>query len=539
MLRKPDGDLTQDSSTMSEMLNTFFASVMTHEPADEPIPHLEYDRNPPPFPRKIVFDTEEVAKFQQQIKPNKACGPDLIHPRVLRMCPALVKPMTIMFNASMSSGILPQDWRDAHVTPIYKGSCRLSCKNYRPVSLTSQMVKLMEKLVLSRLWDYLNSFQSLSVDQHGFQPGASCTTQLLDCLDDWTRMADEGKSVDIIYLDFAKAFDSVPHKRLAHKLHTIGIQGTMLRWLQAFLAHRRQRVVLQGMQSDWLPCTSGVPQGSLLGPTLFLIYIDDMPLNLESDVKLFADDSKVYRAVRSHVDEDTLNRDLAKLATWSARWLLRFNESKCVVLTVQPQHRDNVPRYTLNGVYLQPVTEQKDLGVIITSDLKPTTHINKICAKSRSKIGLIKRCFTQLSPEKMRILFQSLVRPLLEFASPAWSPWLVKDIENLESVQNKCMRMSNSTGWEPLVSRRRKADLREAYKCLNGESKLKPTKLFSLSNQALRGQQRLSQQYSRTDLRKHYFSRRVVRDWNYVSNLPPISTTYAQFKSKLRRVTLP
>ncbi len=172
-----------------------------------------------------------------------------------------------------------------------------------------------------------------------------------------------------------------------------------------------------------------------------------------------------------------------------------------------------------------------------TSDRRPI--LIRFFAKSRSKIGLIKQCFTQLSPEKMRTLFQSLVHPLLELASPAWSPWLVKDIENLETVQNKCMRMCNSTGWESLEPRRRKADLWEAYKCLNGESNLKPTKLFSLSNQALRGQQRLSQQYSRTDLRKHYFSRRVVRDWNYVSNLPPISTTYAQFKSKLRRVTLP
>ncbi len=264
-----------------------------------------------------------------------------------------------------------------------------------------------------------------------------------------------------------------------------------------------------------------------------------MPLDLVSDAKLFADDSKIYRAVRSHVDEATLNNDLAKLAAWSARWLLKFNESKCVVLTIHPQRRDSVPRYTLNGVYLQPVSEQKDLGVIISSDLKPSIHINKICSKARSKIGLIKRCFTQLSPEKMRILFQSLVRPLLEFASPAWNPWLVKDVNTLEAVQNKCMRMSNATGWESLESRRRKADLREAYKCLNGESKLDPSKLFSLSGLNLRGEQRLSQQYSRTDTRKHYFSRRVVKDWNYVSRLPPTSTTYAQFKAKLRRVTLP
>ena len=209
------------------------------------------------------------------------------------------------------------------------------------------------------------------------------------------------------------------------------------------------------------------------------------------------------------------------------------------MLTIHPHHRDSVPRYTLNGVYLQPVSEQKDLGVIISSDLKPSTHTNKICSKAQSKIGLIKWCFTQLSPEKMRILIQSLVRPLLEFTSPAWNPWLVKDINSLEVVQNKCMRMANATGWEILESRHHKADLREVYKCLNGQSKLDPSKLISLSGLNLCGDQRLSQQYCRTDTRKHYFSRRVVKDWNYVSKLPPTSTTYAQFKSKLQRVTLP
>ena len=312
------------------------------------------------------------------------------------------------------------------------------------------MVKILEKIIASHIHDLLSKNKFISCDQHGFQESASC-----------------------VYLGFAKAFDSVPHKRLILKLKLAGIRVKVLRWIEGFLWGRRQRVVLRNGSSHWRQVTSGVPQGSILGPLLFLIYVNDIPELVSSTAKMFADDTKVYCHTPDLESCKYLQDDPNKLGAWSSKWLLNFNAHKCVVLKI----RESLNYlYTLDGVPLKSVSSQKDLGVIISNDLKPRNHITSIVSKANQRVGLIKRCFTHLNFDLIYRLFKAIVMPILEYGSPTWSPALLCDINDLEKVQKNCYRVATDLtevcgpGWEPptLISRREFADLCEVYKYTHG-----------------------------------------------------------------------
>ena len=221
--------------------------------------------------------------------------------------------------------------------------------------------------------------------------------QLIECLNDWVRNFDENVQTDVVYLDFAKAFDSVPHDRLLLKLRHLGIRGKILRWIQAYLKGRKQRVVLRNGQSSWCEVDSGVPQGSILGPLLFLLFINDLPISIDSSIKLFADDTKLYRKIESLEDCESLQRDLNRLGAWSKQWSLRFNEKKCVVLKIR-EKLDYC--YTLNGVKLDSVESQRDLGIMIYNKLSPSEHVQSLVSKSNRKIHMIKRCFLRSHSSK-------------------------------------------------------------------------------------------------------------------------------------------
>ena len=319
---------------------------------------------------------------------------------MLRNVPEFDVPLAKMFNDSLNTGIVPTDWKSANVVPIFKSGSRSSCNNYRPVSLTSQVCKLFERIMLENILEHTDRNNIIHCDQHGFQSGCSCVTQLIECLYDWTQNHDEGKETDIIYLDFSKAFDSVPHDRLISKLRNLGIRGKILKWIESFLKGRKQRVIMRNGSSSWCEVISGVPQGSILGPILFLLYVNDLPRDVGSSIKLFADDTKLYHGVETLEDCGILQQDLNKLSAWSSRWLLKFNEKKCVVLKVGQCLNY---AYSLNGSILECVEKQKDLGVIINNKLTPSDHIQYLVSKSNRKIHMIRRCFSGLTKEKIYI----------------------------------------------------------------------------------------------------------------------------------------
>ena len=253
-----------------------------------------------------------------KLKSGKAAEPDDI-PTILltETAEALALPISIIFRKSLDEGRVPSMWKQAKVTAIFKKGNRTSANNYRPVSLTCLLCKLMETLIRNKIMDHMQENNLICREQHGFTPRRSCVAQLLDTLDCWTEILDNGGSIDAIYMDFRKAFDSVPHRRLLHKVRAHGVQGSVLDWIDAFLSERKQRVYINGSQSQEGQVTSGIPQGSVLGPILFVIYINDLPNEVESEVRIFADDTKLFTQSNEQRDREILQADLDRLHQWS------------------------------------------------------------------------------------------------------------------------------------------------------------------------------------------------------------------------------
>nr|VZI25394.1 unnamed protein product [Spirometra erinaceieuropaei] len=324
----------------------------------------DYDFDEGPKIESVSFDEATVRKELMTLNESKSPGPEDIPPKLLKELAAeLAKPLSMLFQASFEAGGLPADWKSARITPLHKGGSKASANNYRPISLTSICCKLMEKIIKRELMRFLEQHNLLSDAQHGFRSGRSCVTNLLNCLERWTRSVDEGSALHVVYIDFKKVFDSVPHQRLLHKLSRTGVRGNLIKWIQSFLLDRCQTVHVGGQKSTEVAVESGVPQGSVLGPTLFIIYVNDCVSELDCGVAMFTDDIKLWRVIRTADDEEHLQANLNRLQQWSKAWLLPFNEKKCNILRVGRARSPNHMACCLNGIPLQEVDSQKDLGI--------------------------------------------------------------------------------------------------------------------------------------------------------------------------------
>ena len=330
---KDNGRLFNTARDKADILSRQYQSVYTKEDQDSPVP----DPEGTPYPRMEDFSvTEEgVEKLLQRSNPHKASGPDMIPARLLKECSKdLVPILTTIFNKSLQTGRVPNDWKKANVSAIFKKGQRYDPANYRPVSLTCLCCKLLEHVVVSNIRKHVDKEKILTDCQHGFRARSSCETQLVTLVHDLTSAMDRETQTDMVILDFSKAFDRVPHKRLLRKLHHYGIRGHLHEWVTDFLSGRTQSVVIEGVSSGSAPVVSGVSQGSVLGPLLFLLFINDLPNNLNSQTRLFADDCIVYRTVRNQEDCMALQQDLHKLAEWENNWGMEFHPQKCSVLRV-------------------------------------------------------------------------------------------------------------------------------------------------------------------------------------------------------------
>ena len=304
-LEDEEGKLHTLDTDKTDIMNVFFCSVYTEENTSR-IPDFD-NRSPKDLPLPII--TEDIVfKKLKALNVNKSPGPDRLHPFILREAADILKvPLSIIFNLSLNQGSLPQLWKDAEVTPIFKKGKKSSPGNYRPVSLTSIVVKIFESILRDCIIEHMSSNNLFSCHQHGFINGRSCTTNLLNVLDSWTDAIDNGFSVDAIYLDFAKAFDIVPHQRLLKKLMGYGIRGLVLDWIENFLTGRRQCVCINNAKSKLSNVTSGIPQGSVLGPILFVIFINDMPDHCTGRLEMFADETKLWKVLEHITDADALH----------------------------------------------------------------------------------------------------------------------------------------------------------------------------------------------------------------------------------------
>ena len=374
--------------------------------------------------------------------------------------------------------------------PFYPG-------NYRPVSLTSQLGKMCERVIREVLVDFVERNQLIKESQHGFRKGKSCLTNLLDFLENVTNLVDKGIPVDVIYLDFQKAFDKVPHQRLLYKLRKFGVSEQVTRWIKVWLENRRQRVVIQGEYSDWETVWSGVPQGSVLGPILFILFIDDIDEDVISKVWKFADDTKLMGRVDDEESRGTLQLDLSRMFGWSKDWMMLFNADKCGVMHIGAKNEREELR--LDGALLKELSEEKDLGVIVQNDLK----VNKQCIKAANSanrmLGMIKRNFVCKDKDVIMPLYKTLVRPHLDYCVQAWRPHLVKDVTRLEKIQRRATKMIRGCekldyegrverlGLTRFEMRMRRADLIEVFKIMNGLEGIDEKKFFERSTRDTRG----------------------------------------------------
>jgi hypothetical protein len=307
-------------------------------------------------------------------------------------------------------GMLPIEWKTANITPIFKKGSKNSRENYRQRSLTGIICKIGEKVVRSRDLDFWYRMNILSENQFAYFKGKSTVTNLLSTVDDWVRSRNSGVHTDVIFLELAKAFDSVPHERLILKLRSYGIEGSLLSWFRHFITGRKQGVVIRGTFSEWSPVSSGTPQGTILGQILFLIYIHDITDCILSKVKLYADDTKSYREIKDPVlNTHILQNDLNSLDEWAHTWQLKFNVEKCETMRLTHSNDTLKSSYTLGTSILKDTESFKDLGVTVSPDLTWSKHICIAVNKANTILGTIKRSVGTANTKVFSMLYNALV----------------------------------------------------------------------------------------------------------------------------------
>ena len=311
-----------------------------------------------------------MTKLLKGLNPSKALGPDELHPRVLKELATELDPIFAhLFQQSTDTGETPKEWSLANICPLFKKSHRSLACNYRPVSLTCVPCKLLEHIICSNIMAHLDEYKLLSDRQHAFRKGHSCETQLTTVINDWAKILDNRGQVDTFRLDFEKAFDTPPHELLKSKLLSYGIGG------------------VNGVKSDWAPVLSGVPQGTVLGPLLFSLYINDISWDIESEIRLFADDCVCYREIKDGEDTMKLQRDIDRLGSWARKWGMKFQPVKCNMKQTRKRIKKIHASYTLEGTDLENIESIKYLGVTITSDLRWNTHVSQCSSQDLKRAG--------------------------------------------------------------------------------------------------------------------------------------------------------
>lgn len=427
------------------------------------------------------------------------------------------------------------------VTPLYKSGDKLDPRNYRPVSLTSICCKIAEKIIVAELLQHALNNEIIPKEQHGFLPGRSVVTNLLDSANVWTKIVDRGQPLDIIYLDFSKAFDKVPHNFLIHKLNAYGIKGRLLQWINAFLSNRSFCVRVGKSFSVEMTASSGVPQGSVLGPILFLLYTADLLSSIGCPYSAYADDIKIFG---NPLDVD-FQAELNKIVEWSNLWRIPLNASKCCVLHCGLNNPNKT--FIVNGSPLMAKNSQKDLGVIVTNKLSWSEQSTAAAGKAKRMLFLLKKVFRYPSYELIKKLYCTYIRPHLEYAIPVWRPSLVRDIETLEKVQHQVTRWTRDLCVLPynrrldlisltsLKTRQNRADLIQMFRITHDLFPQKKEKFLQIAtDKRLRGHRfKISKEPFKTTTRKTFLTNRAFDLWNDLSaNIVEADSVY-KFKKLL------
>ena len=492
-LHTAEGTLTNDAQAKTNRLQEQYAKVFSNpELADVEACLRNVKTDSDVELTDLTFAEEEIINAIAQLDPYSATPDGDIPARVLVSCKEqLATPLKLMWAESFETGSIPAAMKMQYITPIFKKGNKTDPANYRPVSITSHLIKIFERVLRTHLVSHLEDNELLNKNQHGFRAKRSCLTQLIHHVDHILNCLNSGEEVDCIYLDFAKAFDKVDHKILLAKLNKFGIKGKDYNWIKEFLTARLQTVVVEGKKSLFVPVISGVPQGTVIGPILFILYINDLIDILKSSKGLsFADDTKLVKAISGMHCVSLLQQDLWLVIKWSIMNNMELHEKKFQVLNYvlnsslllrqlpfDPETKEYV---TSEDHPLEPIDVVRDLGVFLSNDRSWTPHIEQTVQSARTMASWVLSTFRDRSPLLMMTLFKTMVRSRLEYCCPVWNPHKVQDIKAIENIQRsftkKIIGCQDLNYWDRLKKlnvlslqrRRERYCIIHVWKMLNG-----------------------------------------------------------------------
>ena len=436
-----DNGLIFDCKAKANLMNKHFCEITKIKSQSLQLPQVVLKTSAKL--NNINITQDEVLHELKNLDTSKSVGPDGVSPFILKNCCYVLCPfITRLFEKIVSQGLYPQSWKIANVLPIFKSGDPGLPSNYRPISITSVLSKLLERIVHHQMYDYVMKYNLISPAQSGFIKSDSCTNRLMHFINSIYCMLESKKQVAVIFLDIKKAFDKVWHKGLVHKLREIGIGGSLLNLISTYLQQRRQRVVIDGFQSELTELFAGVPEGGVLSTLLFNIFINDITDCIQSSVSLFADDTSIYSDFDSINDPHilTLQNDLYRIEQWAKTWCIEFNPMKCKCMVF---HKKNVghisPVFNFLGTDIEIVNSYCYLGVTLDDKLTWSSHITNIVSKCNLMLNVMKQYKYYLSRHTLKVIYLSYVKSITDYADMLLSNLSLLQEHKLEQIQYHAM----------------------------------------------------------------------------------------------------
>ena len=547
-----NGVLYESDDDIANVMNNYFVNQATVDKPDEDVPMNQ--NNIINQLKEIQLQEKEVEDILLSLNERKASGPDLINNKIIKKIGKyLAKPLTKLFNLSLFYSTYPTIWKQSLIVPIHKkGSIHL-CSNYRPVALTSCLSKVFETCVMKHISNFFLDNKIITHLQSGFRPGDSTVYQLTDLYNYIPKAMDDGKEVKAVFCDISKAFDRVWHKGLLYKLQGNGINGKLILWFKSYLEKRKQKTVINGFTSDNKSVLAGVPQGSVLGPLLFLVYINDIVDNISCNIKLFADDTSLYITLDDYaLGYRTLNSDLRLISDWADKWQVKFSTGKTESITFSRKvHSHTHPDLYLGDSKIKDVKNHKHLGLTFQNDGQWHCHIEQLVSKVGPMINCFRSLKYRLNRKTLEKLYKSYILPLFDYCDYIWDNCNLGQVDILEQFQLDALRticgavrgtnhnkIYNETGFIPLIQRRKFHKTCTFYKMIKGMtpnylSSLVPPTIMTITNYPLRNADELKNIRTRTELYKKSFLPSAVRDWNALDiNIRKLNS-FNQFKKAI------
>lgn len=542
----------RDPKEISNAFNQYFASIFRSK-HDVVLSSSSYTRVFPSL-ETITISVNEVWNVLKTLPSKTSTDGDGLCYKILKEGGVILATCLYhLFCLSLNVSQIPSAWKIAVVTPIHKKGPKNSVENYRPISVTSCCSRILERIIRHKVMEFINSNELLSDSQHGFRKGRSTDTLMINFYDYVTERIDSNMIIDAIFFDFAKAFDTIPHDLLINRLYTHGISGSLLKWIKHFLDNRSQTVKINTSTSNVLSVSSGVIQGSVLGPTLFNIFINDIDLSLKyCSILKYADDLRIYLSSPKNPDATAdlqmkIQHDINKISDWANASGMTLNINKCFHVTFG-QYLNNIPRsYSINGDIIPNIMTFDDLGMTVGTPLSFNNHIDRAVSKAFNKLGLINKVFQNKSRKSIARLYKAYIRPTLEYSSVVWNPHTIGNTTKLERVQRRMCRMIPSIhdlpykmqlaslGMLSLKARRLRYQLISIFKMYIKTTDIELGSLFTLAkDKNTRGHNAtLILKYARNNYRLHFFTISAIHLWNKLPQTLIDSTCVTQFKNGL------